>query len=220
MRRAGREVAIGLGAYAAYLAARHVVWNDRGRDRARRNAARIADAERRAGVFVERYVQRAAARTPRLVTIFNAGYAVGNVTLSVGWLFALYRRGSPAYARERRAAVAAFLAAVPVFATFPTAPPRSLDGFIDTLRARGIDLDHPVLVRLYNPIAAMPSYHMAFAVVTGLGVANHGRSRAVRLAGRAYPVAVAAVVIGTGNHFVADVAAGSALGAVARAVTR
>ena len=165
-------------------------------------------------------MQRAAARTPRLVTIFNAGYAVGNVTLSVGWLFALYRRGSPAYARERRAALAAFLAAVPVFATFPTAPPRSLDGFIDTLRAGGIDLDHPVLVRLYNPIAAMPSYHMAFAVVTGLGVATHGRSRAIRLAGRAYPVAIAAVVVGTGNHFVADVAAGTALGAAARAVTR
>ena len=156
-----------------------------------------------------------------LVTIFNAGYAVGNVTLSVGWLFALYRRGSPAYARERRATGRGrHHAAVPVFATFPTAPPRSLDGFIDTLRAKGIDLDHPVLVRLYNPITAMPSYHMAFAVVTGLGVASRGRSRAVRFAGRAYPVAVAAVVIGTGNHFVADVAAGSALGAVARAVTR
>ena len=35
----------------------------------------------------------------------------------------------------------------------------------------GLDLEHPLLVRFYNPVAAMPSLHVAFAVVTGAEIA-------------------------------------------------
>jgi hypothetical protein len=73
-------------------------------------------------------------------------------------------------------------------------------------------------VRWYNPIAAMPSYHVAFAVVSGLGLARRSRVRVVRALWRAYPAAVATAVVATGNHYVVDVGAGAALGAVARSV--
>ncbi len=179
---ARREVVVGLGAYAAYLGVRQLVWNERGRTRAAHNARRVAAWERRVGVLVEPRVQAAAARAHRLMTVLNAGYAAGNVMLSVGWLVMLYRRGDPTFARERRAALAAFASALPMHAAFPMAPPRALDGFVDTLRAQGIDLEHPALVRFYNPISAMPSYHMAFAVVSGLGLAQHAHSHAARLA--------------------------------------
>jgi membrane-associated phospholipid phosphatase len=75
-------------------------------------------------------------------------------------------------------------------------------------------------VRFYNPIAAMPSQHLAFAVVTGTGVAARARSRPGRAAWRSYPALVALVVVATGNHYVLDVAAGAALGVAARALTR
>jgi membrane-associated phospholipid phosphatase len=215
-----REIAIGLGAYAAYLAVRQVVWTDAGRARAGRNARRLIDVERRLGLFVEPRVQALALRAPRVVDALNAGYAAGNVALSVGWLIRLFARDDPAFRRERRAAIIAFLAALPVFLIYPTAPPRTQDGFIDTLADRGIDLGHPVLVRLYNPIAAMPSHHVAFALVTGEGLARRAGSRWVRAAWRGYAPLVAIVVVATGNHFVVDVVAGAGLGVLARRLAR
>ena len=95
-----------------------------------------------------------------------------------------------------------------------------MDGFVDTMADRGIDLQRPWLVRFYNPIAAMPSHHVAFAVVTGSGLAARAGGALARSAWRAYAPAVAIVVVATGNHFVADVAAGAALGLVARSVVR
>jgi hypothetical protein len=210
----------GIGAYAAYLAVRRLVWTEEGRKRASHNAERIADCEQLLGVGCEASLQRAALAVPRLVDMFNAGYAAGNVALSVGWLLRLHHRRDTAYRRERTAALIAFGGALPFFAAFPTAPPRTLDGIVDTLAERGWSLDHPLLVKFYNPIAAMPSHHVAFAVVTGFGLASRARTPLRRRAWRAYPAAVALVVLATGNHFVADVAGGAALGAIARRVSR
>jgi hypothetical protein len=159
-------------------------------------------------------------RWPRLVDVLNAGYAAGNVSFSVGWLLKLQNRGDPDFRAERIAAMVAFLGALPFFATFPTAPPRMLDEFVDTMASRGLNLDHEHLVRFYNPIAAMPSHHVAFAVVTGLGLSRRARTPGGRLLARAYPALVATTVVATGNHFTADVAAGAALGAVARGAAR
>jgi PAP2 superfamily len=205
------EVATGLGAYAAYLAVRRAVWTEQGRAKAHRNAGRLIAFERRLGVFVEPRIQALALRAPRLVDVLNAGYAAGNVALSVGWLLRLFWRGDAAFGRERRAALIAFTAALPVFLGFPTAPPRTQDGFVDTLADRGIDLGHPWLVRLYNPIAAMPSHHVAFAVVTGEGLAARAGGRVARTAWRGYAPLVAIVVLATGNHFLVDVGAGAVL---------
>ena len=215
-----REFAIGAACLGGYYLVRRLVWNDRGRSRAARNAARVVAAEERLGLRIEPAVQQAALRHRRLVDMLNVGYAVGNLTLSAGWLIVLHRRGSPAFIRERRAAVAAYAGALPVFLAFPTAPPRSRDEVVDTLLDRGIDLQHRWLVRLYNPIAAMPSHHVAFAVVTGLGMARYARNPLVRAFGVVYPAAVSLVVVATGNHYTADVIAGAALGAAARIATR
>jgi hypothetical protein len=215
-----REVAIGLASYALYLAVRHAVMTERGRARAKRNARLLFDLERRLGIAIEPRMQALALRAPRLVDALNAGYAAGNVMLTVGWLIRLFLRDDAGFRGERRAAVAAFTGALPVFLVFPTAPPRTQDGFVDTLADRGIDLDHPWLVRLYNPIAAMPSHHVAFAVVTGSALAERAAGPLRRALWRGYAPAVAAVVVATGNHFVADVAAGAALGRAARSLRR
>ena len=215
-----RELAIGAACIGGYYWVRQSVWNDRGRRRAARNAERVVAAEEQLGLRIEPAVQHAALRHRRLVDMLNVGYAIGNLTVSAGWLIVLHRRGGPAFLRERRAAVVAYAGALPVFLAFPTAPPRSRDDQVDTLLDRGIDLQHRSLVRLYNPIAAMPSHHVAFAVVTGLGMARFARNPLVRLAGAVYPAAVSLVVVATGNHYTLDVIAGAALGAVARIVTR
>lgn len=210
------EAAYGVGAYAAYLAVRALVWNDRGRERAVVNARRVLAAEQRVGIAVEQRVQAVATRVPSVASVLAAVYAGANVALNVGWLMSLRRRGAAHFRRERRASMIAFCSALPFFAAFPTAPPRALDGFHDTLAERGLPLDGAILVKCYNPIAAMPSHHVAFAMVTGLGLASQAGSRRRALAWRTYPAVVALVVMATANHFVADVAAGAALGALAR----
>jgi PAP2 superfamily len=212
-----REIAFGLGVYALYLAVGRLVARRRGRARARANAERIVALEERLGVAVEPVVQRALLRFPRLVHGLNVGYGLFNVTLTLGWLVLLYRRRDDRYHRFRRTCLLAHVGAQPIFLVLPTAPPRVLDGFVDTLsEVSGLDLEHPVLLRFYNPVAAMPSLHVAFAVVTGAEMADRADSRALRAAAHAYAPLVATVVAGTGNHFVLDAVAGAALGAAAR----
>ena len=212
-----REVALGLAVYALYLIVRWLVLRGNGRERARHNAERVVALEERACIHVEPAVQHALLRFPRLVHGLNVGYAVFNVSLTVGWLVLLYRRRDPGFHRLRRACVLAHVGAQPVFLLLPTAPPRVLEGFVDTLsEVSGFDLEHPFLVRFYNPVAALPSLHVAFATVTGAAIAERAGSPTVRIVARSYAPLVSLVVAGTGNHYVLDCVAGAALGAVVR----
>ena len=212
-----RELVLGLSVYALYLLVARIVLRRDGRARARRNAERVVALEKRTALHVEPAVQRAFLRYPSLVHGLNVGYGLFNVTLTVGWLVLLYRRRDDEYHRFRRACLLAHVGAQPVFLLLPTAPPRVLDGFVDTMsEVSGLDLEHPLLVRFYNPVAAMPSLHVAFAVVTGAEIADRSDSTVVRALARSYAPLVATVVAGTGNHYVLDAVAGAALGAVAR----
>jgi len=214
-----REAAIGLGAYAVYLGVRALVVTDGGRARAARNARRVCELEERLGLHVEPRVQERMLGHRRLLAGLNVAYVTLNVVLTVGWLMLLYRRRDPAFHRLRRAAALSLLGACPVFLVFPCDPPRSLDHFVDTV-GQVLDMDSGLVVKLYNPIAAMPSIHLAFAVVTGAGLVQAGGSPAVRALGVAYPPAVLATVVATANHYVLDGIAGSCLALAALRISR
>jgi hypothetical protein len=214
-----REVAIGLGTYAAYLGVRALVVNEAGRRRAKRNCARMVEIEERLGVHVEPRVQEVALRAPRVLAVLNVGYVTLNVALTVGWLMLLYVRRDPAFHRLRRALVLATLGAQPAYLLFPCDPPRSLDHFVDTV-SEVLDLDSGLVVRLYNPHAAFPSIHLAFAVVTAAGLSERARSPLVRRSAWLYPPAVFGTVVATANHYVLDGIAGSALAACALRIAR
>jgi hypothetical protein len=155
------------------------------------------------------------------VLILNWAYATLNVVLTVGSLLRLFRRRDPQFHRFRRAAVLTTLGAQPLHLLLPTAPPRKLDGFVDTIAEYGgLDVDSRLVLRLYNPLAAMPSIHVAFAVVTaaGIGATTDGTlGRAVSLG---YPCAVAGTVLATGNHFVLDCVVGAGLALVSLEASR
>ena len=210
-----REVALGLGVYAAYLLVRRAVVNERGRAQARRNARRIVALERMLGIYVEPRLQAFLLPQRRLIAVLNVAYVTLNVGLTVGWLIRLFRGRHPEFHRLRRAAVLTTLGAQPIFLFFPVAPPRTLDEFVDTIEeVSGIDLDRGLVAQLYDPIAAMPSIHVAYAVVTASGIAATSGSRLARALAPAYPPTVAAVVFATANHYVLDAVAGAALAAV------
>ncbi|MDQ3873990.1 MAG: phosphatase PAP2 family protein [Actinomycetota bacterium] len=196
---------------------RRAVVNQRGRERAARNAGRIVALERRLGIHVEPELQRLLLpRRRRLVAVLNVAYVTLNVVLTVGSLMRMFFRRDPSFHRTRRATVIGMLAAQPAFLFFPVEPPRKLEHLVDTIEeVTGLDLDSGVVVRLYNPIAAMPSIHMVFAVCTSAGLLASAGSPAIRSLAYAYPAAVAFTVLATANHYVLDIAAGTALAALA-----
>lgn len=218
---ARREAAIGLGAYAAYLLVRRLVVNDEGRRKAAANAERIVALERRLGIHVEPELQALLLPRRRVVAVLNVAYVTLNVGLTVGWLMRLFRRRDPGFHRLRRAAALATLGAQPVFLLFPTAPPRTLEHFVDTIAdVSGVDLDTGLVAKLYDPIAAMPSIHITYAVITAAGIAETSGSGLARVLAPAYPPAVAFVIFTTANHYVLDAIAGAALGFLALRLTR
>ena len=212
-----REVGLALGVYGLYLLVARLVLARGGRERARANAHRVVALEERLGVHVEPAVQRVLLRYPRLVYGLNVGYGLFNVTLTLGWIVVLFRRRDESFHRFRTACLLTHVGAQPAFLLFPTAPPRVLDGFVDTIsEISGFDIEHPRLVRFYNPVAAMPSLHVAFAVVLGAEIAGRTDSRLAKSVAHAYAPLVAVVVAGTGNHYVFDALGGAALGVAAR----
>jgi hypothetical protein len=100
------------------------------------------------------------------------------------------------------------------FVLFPTAPPRlAALGIADSVSHGTVNLNASTLHWLYNPYAAMPSMHVAYATLVGYSLARWGRRRWLRWLGGLYPLWVAVEVIATGNHFVLDVLAGAIVAA-------
>jgi hypothetical protein len=216
-----REVAIGLGVYALYLLASRRKRGEAGRLQAAKNAERVVALERRLGIHVEPKLQELLLPHRRVLGILNVAYVVSNAALTVGWLMRLYSRRHPEFHRFRRAAVITTLACQPIFYFFPCAPPRSLDHFVDTIAdVSGLDLDSGAVAQLYDPLAAMPSIHVAYAVVTAAGIESASESGVLRALAPAYPPLVAAVVFVTANHYVLDAVAGAAVAGVALRLAR
>jgi hypothetical protein len=216
-----REVAIGLGVYVLYLLASRRKRGEAGRLQAAKNAERVVALERRLGIHVEPRLQELLLPHRRLLGVLNVAYVVSNAALTVGWLMRLYFRRHPEFHRFRRAAVATTLVCQPIFYFFPCAPPRSLDHFVDTIAdVSGFDLDSGAVAQLYDPLAAMPSIHVAYAVVTAAGIATASESTVLRAVAPAYPPLVAGVVFVTANHYVLDALAGAAVAGVALRLSR
>jgi len=210
-----RELALGLGSYALALAVGARNAAPARRRMAARNSARLVALERRLGIHAEPSLQRTLLRRPRLLAVMNGAYVAGNIGLTLGALWHLRSRGNPAFLLRRRAAVACLVGSQAVFLPFPTDPPRRLEHFVDASSAGVLDIESALVSRLYNPVAAMPSIHVAWAMVVAGAIRDVSRRRIVRTAALAYPPAVAATVVLTANHLLVDVAAGAFLGAAA-----
>lgn len=140
-------------------------------------------------------------------------YVTANVVLTVGWQVRMFARRDPAFHAMRTAGLVAIVAPQLVYVPFPTDPPRQLDHLVDTIdEISGVDLDEGLVSRLYNPVAAFPSIHLAFAVVTSAAILATKPHAGARAFAYAYPPAVAFTVLVTANHYVVDVLAGTALG--------
>jgi len=214
-RDALRQLALFGCAYYVYNLVRGMVDGDVAT--AFQNARTLVDAERALGLFFEPGLQAWALGHSWIVEGAGWVYVHSHFVVSSAFLVWLYLRRNGAFCYVRNMLLVAMGIALVGYTLFPTAPPRFLPewGFTDTVvdlvgeeAARGAAL-------LYNPFAAVPSMHVAFALMIGLSAALLVRSRVAKTAWALYPAFVTFAVLVTGNHFWLDAAFGAAVAATA-----
>ena len=219
-RRWPLEIMLFAGALLVYQLSRAFVIGDA--SDAVRNAWGIIDIEKASGIFFEASVQNWMLDNLHLAQFLNHFYVWAHLPVTAAFFVWLYRARRGQYPFVRNAFFVANGIALAVFVVFPVAPPRLMtsEGFIDTLSIiSGIDLHAGSLSGWFNPFAAVPSMHFAYALMIGVVVAVLARHWAVRIAVLTYPVLVFIAIVGTANHYVLDALAGGAVMIAAFATT-
>ncbi len=207
-----RQIVLFCGAYWLYRLVRGQV--DGRAAAAFANAREIVEVERSLGLFFEPRVFGWASRHGWVLDAatwmyVNSHFVITTVTLA--WLY--LRRNERFYGIRDMFMVAMALALVG-YMVFPTAPPRFMPelGFGDPVAAKtGVESSNA----LFNPYAAVPSMHVAFALMLGLSLARIARRRWARVLWCTYPAVVSFVVVATANHWWFDAFLGAAVAGVA-----
>ena len=185
------------------------------------NADRIVDAERSVGAFFEADLQSALLSHQWLIEAANWLYMNSHFVVTTTFLVWLYLFRNESFYFVRNMFLVAMGVALVGYTLFPTAPPRLLPelGFVDTITDFSQVNHDSALVKLFvNPYAAVPSMHIAFALmiaVPGMIIARHLASK---VAWALYPLLVLFVVIVTANHFGLDAVAGALVAGIAALV--
>jgi membrane-associated phospholipid phosphatase len=141
-------------------------------------------------------------------------YVNAQTSITVGALTYLYLRHNRNFYFVRNMFVIAMAIALIAYIVFPTAPPRFMPewGFIDSVSDfTGVHVSHASgsMTALFNPYAAVPSMHVAFALMIGWPLARLARHRPVKILWLLYPFLMAFVIVVTANHFIADALLGA-----------
>jgi hypothetical protein len=182
------------------------------------NAQRLIEAERATGTFFEPDLQSALLSHQWLIEAANWMYMNTHFVVTTTFLVWLYLFRNESYYFVRNMFMVAMGLALVGYVAFPTAPPRLLPeyGFVDTITDFSQVNHDSALVKLFvNPYAAVPSMHIAFALmiaIPGFTIARHAASK---LFWAVYPLLVLFVVVVTANHFWLDAAAGAAVAGLA-----
>jgi hypothetical protein len=188
-----------------------------------RNARDVAGFEASHGFFVEPALQTFFRHAhdvfglmltwPDVVALANNVYAFCHifVTLAVAlWIYVYHR---PRFALLRNVTLLTNVVALIGYELYPMAPPRLTTGLVynhhlfafqDTMRhvlGTGTLNGTPIG---YNPLSAMPSLHVAWAIIMGATLVLAARHTLLRLLGALYPLLMAFTVVVTANHYVMD----------------
>jgi hypothetical protein len=152
-----------------------------------------------------------------LIDAANLSYVNMHLFGTTTFLLWLYFARNDAFYFVRNMFMVAMGIALIGYVVFPTAPPRFLPewGFTDTVTNMvGSEPANTANV-LYNPYAAVPSMHVAFALMIGFSGAKLVSNRVLKTLFRGYPLWVTFVTIATANHFWVDAALGACAAAAA-----
>ena len=203
------QVALFLGAYYGYRLVRGMVDGRAGA--AFENARHLLGIERSLGLFLEPGLQDWTESHRLLMDACNWIYVNSHFALTTAFLVWLYVKRNEAFCFVRNMFLVSMAIALVGYVAFPTAPPRFMPewGFTDSVThavgegaAKGASL-------LYNPYAAVPSMHVAFALMIAVPGVMLVRSRLAKAFWVVYPLIVTFTVVATANHWWLDAVLGA-----------
>jgi len=206
-----RQVSLFGAAYLAYRLVRGIVEGNA--NEAFAHARDLISLERTLHLFVEPSVQTWASGSHVMVGA-SWLYVNAQTSVTVGALLYLYLVHNKRFYFVRNMFMIAMAIALVGYTVFPTAPPRFMPewGFIDSVSDfTGVHVSHASasMSALFNPYAAVPSMHVAFALMIGWPLARLVRHRAARVLWFVYPFLMAFVIVVTANHFIIDALLGA-----------
>ena len=209
-----RQLLLFAGAYYVYRIVRGIV--DGEVTAAFAHARWIVNAERGLHLFFEPSVQTWTIGQGWLIHAADFTYVNGHFVITTAFLVWLYFWRNDAFYFVRNMFMVAMGLALVLYAVYPTAPPRFLPewGFTDTVTDFfGQGASHSASM-LYNPYAAMPSMHVAFALMVGMTGVRLVKWKPARIFWLLYPLFISFVVIVTANHFWLDAAMGAVVAGI------
>jgi hypothetical protein len=207
-----RQISLFGAAYLAYRFVRGLVEGDA--NEAFAHARDLISLERSLHVFVEPSIQAWASGSHFLMVVASWTYVNAQTSVTVAALVYLYMRHNRNFYFVRNMFMIAMVIALVGYLVFPTAPPRFMPewGFVDSVsNFTGVHVDgHSAsLNALTNLYAAVPSMHVAFALMIGGTLSRLVRHRIVRVLWLLYPLLMAFVIVVTANHFIFDAVLGA-----------
>jgi hypothetical protein len=176
------------------------------------NARTIVDLEQSTGLFFEQGLQAWAMGQRVLIDMANFMYVNSHFVMTTGALVWLYLRHNDRFYFVRNMFMVAMGLALVGYVLMPTAPPRFFPelGFVDTI-AYYVNVKHDsgLVALFFNPYAAVPSMHVAFALMVSVPALLVVRNRVAKVLWCVYPLLVTFVVLVTGNHWFMDAVAGA-----------
>jgi hypothetical protein len=211
-----RQIVLFCGAYWLYRLVRGQV--DGRAAAAFANAQDIVSAERSLGLFFEPSVHAWTEAHALVADTASWLYVNSHFTVTTATLAFVYLRRNDRFYFVRNMFMVAMALALVLYVLVPTAPPRFFPelGFSDPVaELTGVEVDDSSL--LVNPYAAVPSMHVAFAIMLGLPMARMVSRRWLAALWHVYPFVVTAVVVVTANHWWIDAVLGALTAAIAYA---
>jgi PAP2 superfamily len=207
-----RQVSLFALAYVAYRLVRGIVEGDA--NAAFAHARDLISLERTLHLFVEPSIQTWASGSHVVMVAASWLYVNAQGSVTIAALVYLYMRHNRNFYFVRNMFMIAMAIALVGYTVFPTAPPRFMPewGFFDAVRdVTPVNVSHASasMSALFNPYAAVPSMHVAFALMIGWPLARLARHRFVRVLWLVYPFLMTFVIVVTANHFILDALLGA-----------
>jgi len=211
-----RQVLLFALAYYGYRVVRGTVDDPVGAAVAFEHSREVIHFEQSLGIFVEPSIQAWVSSKPALIDIASWLYLNAQFTVTMACLVYIYLRHNSSFYFVRNMFAVAMWTANVGFMLFPAAPPRFFPewGFADSVaNLTHVGHDSVAVNSLVNQYAAIPSMHVAFALMIAVPLARLSKHRVTRAFWAVYPLLVVFVIVSTANHFLTDAILGAATAA-------
>src|SRR4051795_5180044 len=212
-----RQVLLFALAYYGYRIVRGTVDDPVGAAVAFQHSREVIHFEQSLGIFVEPSIQSWVSSSTVVIDVASWLYLNAQFTMTMACLVYIYLRHNSSFYFVRNMFAVAMWTANVGFMAFPAAPPRFFPewGFADSgANPTPVGHDSVAVNSLVNQYAAIPSMHVAFALMIAVPLARLSKHRVTRAFWAVYPFLVVFVIISTANHFVTDAVLGAATAGV------